>query len=394
MKTENKTPTIFQLSWAYFVIGLTAYSMAMLEQIKALVIKKGWLSEKEVEEGLAMVELYPGPFILNLATYIAYRIKGFLGASIATFMFILPSYLLMTILSFLYFHYGKLPWIHPIFIVIESMVIGIILHISLNFAKKYINNKKTAIISAVVFLMMIYKIDAFIAILVAMIYGIIFMKKKVKEKENIQIPGKLKNKIFGLMASGIIFLLLFFSGIFFKNTLGELLFGMFKIGAFAFGNGMSIIPLLEQVAVFNHHWLTLNEFTDGIAFGTITPGPFLITATFIGYKVAGIVGSIVGTIGMFYPSFFYTLLMSEIYIKIKHLSIIQNMLTALLAGFSGMLFYVLLSLSKVALISNAAFIWATGAFVLVRFFKINILWIFLGGIFAEIILYYFNIKIF
>ena len=394
MKTENKTPTIFQLSWAYFVIGLTAYSMAMLEQIKALVIKKGWLSEKEVEEGLAMVELYPGPFILNLATYIAYRIKGFLGASIATFMFILPSYLLMTILSFLYFHYGKLPWIHPIFIVIESMVIGIIFHISLNFAKKYINNKKTAIISAVVFLMMIYKIDAFIAILVAMIYGIIFMKKKVKEKENIQIPGKLKNKIFGLMASGIIFLLLFFSGIFFKNTLGELLFGMFKIGAFAFGNGMSIIPLLEQVAVFNHHWLTLNEFTDGIAFGTITPGPFLITATFIGYKVAGIVGSIVGTIGMFYPSFFYTLLMSEIYIKIKHLSIIQNMLTALLAGFSGMLFYVLLSLSKVALISNAAFIWATGAFVLVRFFKINILWIFLGGIFAEIILYYFSIKIF
>jgi chromate transporter len=394
MKTGNKTPTIFQLSWTYFIIGLTAYSMAMLEQLKALVINKGWMSEKEVEEGLAMVELYPGPLIFNLATYIAYRIKGFLGASIATFMFILPSYILMTLLSFLYFHYGKLPWIHPVFIVIESMVIGIILHISLNFTKKYVNNKKTAVISAVVFLMMLYKTDAFIAILAAMIYGIIFMKQRVKEKENIQIPGKLKNRILGLTVSGIIFLLLFFSGIFFKSTLAKLLFGMFKIGAFAFGNGMSIIPLLEQVAVFNNHWLSLKQFTDGIAFGTITPGPFLITATFIGYKVAGIAGSIAGTLGMFYPSFFYTLLMSEIYIKIKHLSIIQNMLTAMLAGFSGMLFYVLLTLSKAALISNAAFIWATGAFILVRFFKLNILWIFSGGILIEIILYISGIKVF
>jgi len=388
---DNK-PTIIKLAWTYFIIGLTAYSMAMLEQLKALVINKGWLSEQEVDEGLAMVELYPGPIIFNLATYVAYRLKGFLGAGLASFMFILPSFLLMVILSYLYFTYRQIPAIHPVFIAIEAMVIGIILHIALNFAKKYVTDKKTAIIAGIVFILLLYKINAFFAIFLAIIYGIIFIKKEAKTKEDIKIPGSFKNKLFGFLVSGIIFLLLLISFIF-KSNLAELTFGMFKVGAFAFGNGMSIIPVLEQVAVYEHHWVSLKEFTDGLAFGTITPGPFLITATFIGYKVDGFIGAVLATVGMFYPSFFYTLIMSEIYIKIKHLSIIQNILASLLAAFSGMLFYVLLNLSKIALISNATFIWAIGAFILVRFFKLNILWIFLGGILIEVVLYTLGFKI-
>ena len=137
----------------------------------------------------------------------------------------------------------------------------------------------------------------------------------------------------------------------------------------------------------------MQEFADGIAFGQITPGPFLITATFIGYKVAGLLGSLLATVGMFYPSFFYTIVMSEIYSKIKDYLFIRRGLKGILAAFTGMLFFVLLSMGEVSLVSPAAYIWAVGALIAVRYYKVNILWIFLGGIAAEVGLFLLGISI-
>ena len=172
-----------------------------------------------------------------------------------------------------------------------------------------------------------------------------------------------------------------------KSESGVLLLSMFKVGAVAFGNGMTIMPLLQQEAVMSHHWLTMKQFADGIAFGQITPGPFLITATFIGYKVSGLTGSLLATVGMFYPSFFYTIVMSELYEKIKRNVLIQKALKGILAAFTGMLFFVVLSLGTISLVSPAAYIWAVGALIAVRYFQLNILWIFLIGIGAEAVLY-------
>lgn len=169
-----------------------------------------------------------------------------------------------------------------------------------------------------------------------------------------------------------------------KNA--ELLISMFKVGAVAFGNGFTIMPLLQQEAVNNHHWLTLKEFADGIAFGQITPGPFLITATFIGFKVNGFVGSLIATFGMFFPSFFYTLVISEIYSKIRNYTFIRMALKGILAAFTGMLLFVVLSLGKISLTQPATYIWTLGALLLVRYFKINILWIFLIGLITSLLL--------
>jgi len=178
-----------------------------------------------------------------------------------------------------------------------------------------------------------------------------------------------------------------------KNELSVLFSSMFKVGAVAFGNGMTIMPLLQQEAVISHHWLSMRQFADGIAFGQITPGPFLITATFIGYKVGGFIGSILATIGMFYPSFFYTIVMSEIYEKIKKYLFIRKALKAILATFTGMLFFVVLSMGSVSFISPATYIWAVGALIAVRYYKINILWIFLIGITIELLLFFIGISI-
>ncbi len=349
--------------------------MAMLEGLKSLNSKKGWMNEEETDKALAMVQLYPGPVFVDLVIFISYKLKGIIGAFLATFFFLTPSFLIMLFLSFIYFYYGKLSYIHPLFIAIEAMVIGVIIKVAFDFGTKYTKDKTSSLIAAISFILLLYKINAFYIILFAFFASIFFKADKILQKNDKKI------NFLPIIISGALFLFLLIYG-YFKS---RLLFEMFKVGAVAFGNGMTILPLLEQV-VLNNHWMNLKEFTDGIAFGQITPGPFLITATFIGYKVSGIIGAILATIGIFYPSFFYTIVMSEIYEKIKHLTIIQKILKSLLASFTGMIFYVALSLSKVSLVNNTGFVYAIFAFIGVKYFKINILWIFLAGLFIQLLI--------
>ncbi len=399
MKTKHDNPkelSLLTLVSSFFKIGLTAFSMAILQQIKATIINNKWLSQKQVDEGIAMVQLYPGPIIVNLGTYCSYRLKGFWGALLATFFFLLPSYFLMLALSWGYFSYGAVSWVKPLFMALEAMVVGIVFHVFLDFGKRYINSSRSAIIAGAAFILLLFHINALIIILVAITLEITLHKlipddsygKPAPSVESLSLlTGKKSSRLIGIIVSGAVFIGILFVGAFVHTQNGQLLFSMFKVGAVAFGNGYTIMPLLQQEVVVSHHWLTLQQFADGIAFGQITPGPFLITSTFIGYKISGLLGSIIATFGMFFPSFFYTLIITEIYDKIKTNKWIRQAIKGIMGAFTGMLAWVLLSLGEVSLNSNSLFIWAVGSFVLVRYFKLNILWIFIIGIAAQLILY-------
>lgn len=105
--------TIFS---AYFIIGLTAFGMAIIQKIRTMVIDNHWLSEEEVNEGMAMVQLYPGPLMVDFSAYVGYKLRGVIGAILATIGFILPTFVLMSILSEFYFSSGNLPWVHSLFL--------------------------------------------------------------------------------------------------------------------------------------------------------------------------------------------------------------------------------------------------------------------------------------
>lgn len=388
--------------WSFFRIGLTAYGMAILQQIKTLIIGNKWLTRDEVDEGIAMVQFYPGPIMYNLATYCSYRLKGFSGGALATFFFILPSYLLILFLSWLYFTYGSVPWVHPLFMALEAMVVGVVINVLIDFSKRYIIGGKNALIAGTAFILLLFHINALLVILMAVLAEFLFriLAGKTKNDQELQnqkaasvLPGKFSRRLTGIIITGIVFTGILVYGILTENVLGKLLFSMFKVGAVAFGSGFTIMPLLQQEAVVSHHWLTMKQFADGIAFGQITPGPFLITATFIGYKVAGFWGSVAATFGMFFPSFFYTLVVTEIYNNIKQNRWIQFAIKGIMSAFTGMLLWVVISLGKAGLTHPVSWIFAVGSFILVRYFKINLLWVFLTGIVVAVFLYFLNIPL-
>jgi chromate transporter len=163
-------------------------------------------------------------------------------------------------------------------------------------------------------------------------------------------------------------------------VVGQLDWLLMKLGALAFGGGFTLIPLIQEEVVTRLGWLTTREFIDGIALGQVTPGPIVITATFVGYKMAGVVGAVLSTLAVFFPSFLVLVGTVPHYDRIKRLPVVQWMVKGVLAGFIALLVFVLWQFGRASLVD-----WKTGAVAAAAFlalrWKVDLL-IIVGGVAA------------
>lgn len=384
VETRQQVPLLVIFT-TYFMVGLTAFGMAIVQKLKALVMTRHWLTEEEMNDGLAMVQLYPGPIMVDFTAYVGYLLRGVPGAILATVGFVLPSFFLMLALSALYFTAGNLPWVHPLFLGLEALVVGVILNVTLDMGSQAIKGKIEAVIALFAFAALLLKINAVLMVLVALGLGAAFIRPAPGKGKPMQQPGSprpapaskrpwlgigiVTAAILGVVALAVIL----------HSDVGNLGLSLFKIGAVAFGNGIAIIPLIQSEVVDLHQWMSLSQFADGIALGQITPGPFLITSTFIGYKMGGFWGALLATFAIFSPSFAMTLVFTEVFAHIRNLQVVRGALAGVLAAFVGMLAVVLFQIGGVALMTPAAIILAGAALLAVRYFKLDILWVFTGG---------------
>lgn len=372
---------------SYFIIGLTAFGMAIIQKIQTMVIDNHWLSQEEVNEGMGMVQLYPGPLMVDFSAYVGYKLRGVIGAILATTGFILPTFILMSILSAFYFAAGNLPWVHPLFLGLEALVVGIVLNVTLEMGGRNIQTRTHAIIMLLAFVALLFKVNSILIVLTALALGAWLIRPAAgagkiagADKPTPKVvPASAKRwTAIGAVVAVVLIVVAFSWNL--KSEMGGLALSLFKIGSVAFGNGFTIVSLLQSEAVESHQWLTMSQFADGIALGQITPGSFLIIATFIGYKLAGFWGGLLATFAIFSPSFAMTLVFTEIFGRIRDLKAVRGALSGIMASFVGLLAVVLLQLGGVALTGPAAFALAGAAFVAVRWFKVDILWVFLGGL--------------
>ena len=159
-----------------------------------------------------------------------------------------------------------------------------------------------------------------------------------------------------------------------------------KIGALAFGGGFTAIPLIQYEMVDRFQWLSTKEFLDGIALGQVTPGPILITATFIGYKVSNVLGATMATLGIFFPSFFILILLIPYHDRLKGVEKVRMMEQGVLGSFIGMLALVLYNFGKTSLVDLPSILMASGAFLAI-YKKINLPYILLTGGLLSIIIW-------
>lgn len=156
---------------AFLGIGLTAYGMAILQKLRVLVIRRGWLTEEKTNEGLAMVQLYPGPIMVDFTAYVGYRLRGVPGALLATLGFVLPAFVLVLLLSAAYFAGGDLPWVHQLFLGLEALLIGVIADITLKLGQQALKGPVEVLIALAAFVALLVGVNAILVPLVALILG-------------------------------------------------------------------------------------------------------------------------------------------------------------------------------------------------------------------------------
>jgi len=163
------------------------------------------------------------------------------------------------------------------------------------------------------------------------------------------------------------------------STLFKLSWVFLKIGAFTFGGGIVIIPIVENEVVNNYAWLTKAEFIDAVTLGQITPGPVIISATFIGYKVCGILGAIVSTASVILPSFIMICLATEAIKKFRENKILANFLRGARVAVIGMVFDAGVSIGRSSLVDTKTILIAAASIICLFKYKVNPIWILLGA---------------
>ncbi len=259
--------------------------VALMQQ--EVVENRRWIPPAVFAEGLTLSQILPGPLSTKLAIYLGYHLRGLRGAAITGSAFILPAFLMLLGLTALYFRYGTLPAVAGVFRGITPVVLAMILLSCYKLGQQ----SATSWIQRVILLACAIAVGAF-----SISLPLIFAMSAVV---GVLLSETLRKRWSGGNSLMILLPL---------PLLGQLGWFFLKVGSLIFGGGLVIVPFIEKEVVTRLGWLTHREFLDGLALGQITPGPVVITATFIGYKVAGLAGAFVATAAIFLPSFFLIIL--------------------------------------------------------------------------------------
>jgi chromate transporter len=367
---------------SFLRLGLTAFGgPAMMACVRELAVKKkGWVSEASFRSGLALCQSIPGATVMQAVAYVGLRAGGPLGALAAYVGFGLPAFVLMVILSALYQEGQAIQAVLAAFTGLQVIVVAIMASAAVDFARSSIKDGRDVLLAGVGAVITGVGWNPMMGICIAAIIALIICKDTAKEVPP-QAPtvqrGSLKQ-----MSPALISTLLFVWGLGALLVLDRKLFDlatlMARIDLFAFGGGFSSVPLMLHEVVAVRNWMDEKVFMDGIALGQVTPGPIVITATFVGHQIAGVLGAFVGSVAIFGPSFILLLAMVPHFDRLQRSRFFHRAIRGAILSFVGMLAAVTVRFGFAAPWTIASIILAALALCALRF-KIDILWVVLAG---------------
>lgn len=356
----------------FLQIGATSWGgfMSLISMIQKKVVEKDrMLDNAKVLEGISLASVLPGPMAVNVVSFVGYQLGGWKGALISVTAVILPSFLLMLVLSHFYFQYGDVPAMSHFFAGILPAVAAIIISVAISMGRKNISDipqTLIAVVSAVVVFVSKSYFSTLAVLLVSALAGyLIYFKKTTSHSaaEPVRPQFKISYPLVLVALFGIA-LIAWPQG----NPLAALhrtiLLTFSGMSLTQFGGGYVIIPAMQKIIVDGHGWLSAREFTDAIAMGQVTPGPIFISATFIGYKLAGFWGALNATIAIFTPTAILTIIAARFFNRISKSELVTAVFKALRPAIIGMIVSAGISIlwgDGITVFSAAVFAAALGA---------------------------------
>jgi chromate transporter len=274
-----------------------------------LVEERGWLTDAEYREGLALAQIAPGPLAAQLAIYIGYIHGGALAAAEVGLAFVLPSLVMVLLLGWAYTAFGGLAWVQAVFYGVGAAVIGLIANSAYGLLRRTLGTDRLLWTIALVLAVTTIVTGREMVLLVLLAGALVWLRRAP--------PAWLAKAIARDLASGGLVAMAIAGGArVLRESLPLLaqLLGFFSFaGAFVFGSGLAIVPFLHGGVVLDHRWLSEEQFRDAIAVALITPGPVVITTAFIGFLVAGLAGGVVAAVGTFLPCYVLTVVPAPLF---------------------------------------------------------------------------------
>jgi len=357
----------------FLKLGLTAFGgpaahIAIMHD--EVVKRRRWLDERGFLDLLGVTNLIPGPNSTEMAIHIGYLRAGYPGLILGGICFMLPAVLITMALAWVYVRYGAMPEAGWLLYGVKPVIIVIILQALWGLGKKAVKGPLTAIIGLLVIAGGFFDINQLVLLLAG---GLIVMA--IENRQGLKGKGLYALLIPVVPVSGAGASVA--SAIPFSSTILFLKF--LKIGSVIYGSGYVLLAFLHEDFVTGLGWLTDKQLIDAVAIGQITPGPVFTTATFIGYILGGVPGSVLATIGIFLPSFIIVAIISHFVPRLRKSPWAAGLLDGVNVASLGLMATVTLYLGKATFVDPVTAIIATVAAILLLRFRVNSTWIILGG---------------
>jgi chromate transporter len=333
---------IRELVWYYLRLGTLGFGgpvalVGLME--RELVEQRKWLTKEEMRESIAVCQSLPGPLAIQVGILISYLRGGFWAAWAGGWAFIFPNFVIVAALGALYVHFRGLPPVTAIFYGVSPAVIALILHSCYGLAKLGMEDWLQWVIVMVSFAITVV-LEAEVALLFigAGLVGMLYYGSLLRGRLPSSLPMLAAVPLgVGATSEGL------------GSMLGKLFLFFVKAGSLTFGSGLVIVPFLEKGLVQQTGWVDQRQFLVAVAIGMISPGPVVITATFVGYLVAGFWGSLVSTVGIFLPSFLIVLIVAPLLIRHRANSNVQGFVKGAYAAAIGTILGACVLLGKIAI---------------------------------------------
>jgi len=382
----TRAPSLMDLFLAFLRLGATAFGgPAMVTYIREMAVdRKRWLDACAFDDGVALCQAVPGATAMQTAAYVGLRARGVAGAAASFSGFALPAFGLMMLFSAAYERTHALPTVISAFGGLKAMVVAVVANSTVVFGRTALRQWRELPIALAAVALFGIGINPFFVVVFCAVLGLWLASNRLSTAPDAAGPKPLPHTtrplilILGVTLACLVALFLFYRSLYQLATM------MLRIDLFAFGGGFASLPLLFDQVVRVRQWLDAPTLLDGISLGQVTPGPIVITATFVGYLVKGPLGAVVATFGIFLPSFLMVIGVAPHFDRLRTSPLFTKLIGGALCSFPGLLLIVTIHFARTTTWDLPRMLLAGAAFTALRL-GTNILWVVLVGIAVSLI---------
>jgi chromate transporter len=372
--------SLLELARVFLGLGTLAFGgpaahIAMME--REFVRQRAWFTHEEFVDMIGAANLIPGPSSTEVAIFVGLRRAGILGLVLAGVCFILPAALLVTLIAWAYVRFGQLPSFHSALYGVKPVVVAIIAQAIALLAIKVMDAwpKRLALAACACLAWL-----GASAIILLVGGGLLLGANALRTERSFRSAAPLATLVAGVAAIAVVPLIVVAlqRGPTAATPVAVFIYFL-KLGSVLYGSGYVLLAFLDRDLVAGLHWLTRGQMLDAVAVGQFTPGPVFTTATFVGFVLAGPMGAVAGTVGIFLPTFLFVAIAGRMLPRLRAAPVSAGFLDGVNAAALALMGFVLvrLAIDAVRDVPSAAI--ATLSLVVLLRFRVNSPWLILVG---------------